>query len=90
VIERFCWARRWNPWWVNKMWKNENGYGKTLGYLSLLDFGDKTRETIKQYQFDKIMKAVNQSFKQGFNYHRNMIARDPELMEWVKKEHHYV
>jgi glycosyltransferase involved in cell wall biosynthesis len=206
------------PWWVNKMWKNENGYGKTLGYLSLLDFGDKTREihpwfvygcnfsirkkvlleaggfhpdsmppelskyrgdgessvcryiyrkgytalyypkaslyhvippgrltldyfrqrafiegitksyeverygipwqrekiikpflfgilkpvktlvknnfsfreTIKQYQFDKIMKAVNQSFKQGFNYHRDMIARDPELMEWVKKEHDYV
>lgn len=48
------------------------------------------RETITQYRFDKIMKTVNRSFKQGFVYHRDMIARDPELMAWVKKERYYV
>lgn len=206
------------PWWVTKMWKNENGYGKTLGYLSLLDFGDITREirpwfvygcnfairkkvlleaggfhpdsmpaelikyrgdgeswvcryiyqkgytalyhpkasvyhvippgrltvdyfrqrafiegitksyeverygiplqrekivkafllrilkpiktlvktnfsfpeTLKEHRFDKIMKAVNRSFKQGFIYHRDMAAGDPGLKAWVKKENYYV
>jgi glycosyltransferase involved in cell wall biosynthesis len=48
------------------------------------------RETINEYRFDQIMKVVNRSFKQGFIYHRDMTARDPELMEWVKKENYYV
>ncbi len=206
------------PWWVTKMWKNENGYGKTLGYLSLLDFGDKTREippwfvygcnfairkkvlleaggfhpdsmpaelikyrgdgeswicryvfqksytalyhpkasvyhvippgrltldyfrqrafiegitksyeverygiplqrekiikafrfrilkplktlvktnfsfpaALEEYRFNKIMKAINRSFKQGFIYHRDLSARDPELNGWIKKENYYV
>ncbi len=48
------------------------------------------RETINEYRFDRIMKAVNRSFKQGFIYHRDMTAGDPELKAWVKKENYYV
>jgi hypothetical protein len=47
-------------------------------------------ETLKEYRFNKIMKAVNRSFKQGFIYHRDMTARDPELRGWVKKKNYYV
>jgi glycosyltransferase involved in cell wall biosynthesis len=206
------------PWWVTKMWKKENGYGKTLTFLSLLDFGDSPREIrpwfvfgcnfaiqkkvlleaggfhpdsmppelikyrgdgeswicryiyqkgytalyhpkasvyhvippgrltldyflqrafiqgitrsyeverygippqrkkiiktfrlgilkpfktlvktnfsfpgiLEEYRFNKIMKAIDRSFKQGFIYHRDMTGRDPELRGWVKKENYYV
>ncbi|KKH47215.1 glycosyltransferase family 2 protein [Methanosarcina sp. 1.H.A.2.2] len=49
------------PTWIKKMWNQKMQYGNVLGYLSILDFGDETKEISPFYVFGcnfSIRKAV--------------------------------
>jgi glycosyltransferase involved in cell wall biosynthesis len=37
------------PYWIYEMWMNINEYGHSLGYLSILDFGEAIREIPPDY-----------------------------------------
>ena len=40
-------------------------------------------------QFNEIKCIVNDSYKEGYQFHQNEVKNDPELLKWILKESYW-